>query len=79
MSHFVTFRLLVRDPLAIQSACSRLKLAAPVHGPAKSIVGEKTGCAVKLTGSWNDNPLHHRGSTFREKRLFENGFTSSAL
>ena len=79
MSHIVTFRLLVRDPLAIQSACSRLKLAAPVHGPAKSIVGEKTGCAVKLTGSWNDNPLTHRGSPILEIWGFENGFTSSAL
>ncbi len=49
MSHIVTVRTQVRDPLAIQSACSRLKLPAPVYGPAKLFVGEKIGWAVKLT------------------------------
>lgn len=50
MSHIVTIRTQVRDPLAIQSACSRLKLPAPVYGPAKLFVTEKTGWVVKLTG-----------------------------
>ena len=50
MSHIVTVRTQVRDPQAIQSACSRLKLPAPVYGAAKLFVGEKTGWAVKLTG-----------------------------
>ena len=50
MSHIVTVRTQVRDPLAIQSACSRLKLAVPVYGAAKLFVGEKIGWAVKLTG-----------------------------
>lgn len=49
MSHIVTIRTQVRDPLAIQSACSRLKLPAPVYGPAKLFVTEKIGWVVKLT------------------------------
>lgn len=49
MSHIVTIRTQVRDPLAIQSACSRMKLPAPVYGPAKLFVTEKTGWVVKLT------------------------------
>ena len=52
MSHVVTVRTQVRDPLAIQSACSRLKLAAPVHGSTKLFASEKVGWAVNLTG-WN--------------------------
>jgi hypothetical protein len=48
MSHIVTVRTQVRDPLAIQSACSRLKLPAPVFGTAKLFVTEKTGWIVKL-------------------------------
>ena len=52
MSHIVTIRTQVRDPLAIQTACSRLKLSAPVYGPAKLFASEKIGWAVKLTG-WN--------------------------
>ena len=78
MSHIVTVRLLVRDPPANQSVCSRSKLAAPVHGPAKSIVGEKTGCARVLTCYWNNNPLNHRGCAFLEIKGFKNGFTSSS-
>jgi hypothetical protein len=49
MSHIVTIRTQVRDPLAIQSACSRLKLPAPFFGPAKLFVTEKIGWVVKLT------------------------------
>ena len=52
MSHIVTIRTQVRDPLAIQTACSRLKLPAPVYGSTKLFVDEKVGWAVKLTG-WN--------------------------
>ena len=48
MSHIVTVRTQVRDPLAIQSACSRLKLPAPVYGSAKLFVTEKIGWVVKL-------------------------------
>ena len=48
MSHIVTIRTQVRDPLAIQAACSRLKLPASVYGPAKLFVTEKIGWVVKL-------------------------------
>ena len=50
MSHIVTIRTQVRNPLAIQSACSRLKLPAPINGPCKLFTSEKTGWAVKLNG-----------------------------
>lgn len=43
MSHITTVHLLARDPPVFQSACSLLTLAAPVHEPVKSIVGEMTG------------------------------------
>ncbi len=49
MSHIVTIRTQVRDPLAVRSACSRLKLPVNVYGPAKLFVGEKVGWAIKLT------------------------------
>lgn len=49
MSHIVTVQTPVRDPLAIQSACTRLKLPVLVYWPAKLFIGEKTGWAVKLT------------------------------
>jgi len=50
MSHIVTVRTQVGDPLAIKSACSRLKLPAPVYELVKLFVAEKIGWAVKLTG-----------------------------
>ncbi len=48
MSHIVTIRTQVRDPIAIQSACSRLKLPVPTFGTAKLFLTEKTGWIVKL-------------------------------
>lgn len=78
MSHIATVRLLARDPPAFLSACSRLKLAASVHGSSESIVGEKIGCARVLTCYWNNNPLNHRGRAFLEIKGFKNGFTSSS-
>ena len=59
MLHIVTIRLMTRDPPAFRSACSRLKLAAPVLGPVESILGEKTECEKLLTCYWNNNPLNH--------------------
>ncbi len=50
MSHIVTVRTQVRDPLASQSACSRLKLPAPTFGLAKLFVAEKSGWVVRLNG-----------------------------
>ena len=78
MSQIVTFRLLGRAPPAIPSVCSESKQAASFHGQPNSVVGDKTGCAMTLTSSWNHNPLAHKGSTFHEIWRFENGCTSSS-
>jgi len=48
MSHIVTIKTQVRDPIAIQSACERLKLPAPVFGKARLFTSEATGWQVKL-------------------------------
>ncbi len=48
MSHIVSIRTQVRDPIAIRSACSRLQLAEPVYGPAQLFTNTKTGWAVAL-------------------------------
>ena len=48
MSHLVTVKTQVRDPIAIQSACERLKLPAPVYGTARLFTSEATGWQVKL-------------------------------
>ena len=48
MSHLVTVKTQVRDPIAIQSACERLKLPAPVYGTARLFSSEATGCQVKV-------------------------------
>jgi hypothetical protein len=52
MSHIVTIETQVRDPLAVQAACARLKLPAPVQGTVELFSGEATGLAVQLPG-WN--------------------------
>ena len=48
MSHIVEIQTQVRDPVAIRSACSRLKLAEPTFGEAKLFSGCKTGWIVSL-------------------------------
>ena len=48
MSHVVTIKTQVREPIAIQSACERLKLPAPVHGTAKLFTSQATGWQIKL-------------------------------
>ena len=50
MSHAVTIRTQVRDPLAVQSACMRLKLPAPVFGLTSLFNVQKIGWAVRLAG-----------------------------
>ena len=50
MSHIVTIKTEVRDPAAIATACCRLGLGAPVHGPTKVFTAEATGYAVQLPG-----------------------------
>jgi hypothetical protein len=48
MSHVVEIKTEVRDPVAIRSACRRLKLAAPVFGVTKLFSRSETGWAVQL-------------------------------
>ena len=48
MSHIVTVRTLVRDPVAAGSACRRLGLEQPVQGKAELFSGTATGLIVKL-------------------------------
>lgn len=48
MSHIVTIRTAVRDPVALAAACRRLGLAEPVTGTAKLFSSEATGLIIKL-------------------------------
>jgi hypothetical protein len=50
MSHIVTIRTEVRDPLAVAAACRRLGLPEPAQGTAQLFSGEATGLLVKLPG-----------------------------
>ena len=48
MSHIVSIQTEVRDPVAIRSACDRLKLPEPVFGKVKLFSSSETGWAVQL-------------------------------
>ncbi|MEZ5941195.1 MAG: DUF1257 domain-containing protein [Planctomycetaceae bacterium] len=48
MSHIVSIQTEVRDPVAIRSACDRLKLPEPVFGQVKLFSSSATGWAVQL-------------------------------
>ena len=48
MSHIVSIKTEIRDPVAIGAACTRLKLDQPVYGDAKLFGGVKTGWQVRL-------------------------------
>ena len=50
MSHIVTVKTEVRDPVAVATACRRLGLPEPVHGIAQLFSGQATGLLVKLPG-----------------------------
>lgn len=50
MSHIVQIQTLVRDPVAIQSACRRLGLPQPVQQTVRLFSGEATGLVVQLPG-----------------------------
>lgn len=50
MSHIVTIKTEVRDPVAIQAACKRLGLATPVQGVTRLFSGAVQGLAVQLPG-----------------------------
>ena len=48
MSHIVEIQTEVRDPVAVQSACTRLKLPAAVLGSHRLFQGSVTGLGVQL-------------------------------
>jgi hypothetical protein len=48
MSHIVTVRTEVRDPIAVAAACRRLGLDEPVQGTAKLFSAEAAGLLIKL-------------------------------
>jgi hypothetical protein len=48
MSHVVTIRTEIRDAGAVQAACQRLRLPAPVQGTHKLFTSQVTGLAVQL-------------------------------
>lgn len=50
MSHLVTIETKVHDPVAINAACRRLNLPAPVQGTVELYSGNATGLIVKLPG-----------------------------
>ena len=50
MSHIVQIQTEVRDPVAIQAACGRLKLPEPVFGETKLFTSSAVGWAVRLPG-----------------------------
>jgi hypothetical protein len=50
MSHLVSIKTQVRDPLAITAACTRLQLPAPIHRTVRLFNAEATGLAVELPG-----------------------------
>ena len=50
MSHIVTIRTEVRDPVAVGAACDRMGLEVPVEGTARLFEGEASGLLVRLPG-----------------------------
>ena len=50
MSHIVQIQSQVRDPVAIQAACQRLKLPEPTQRTVKLFSDTVTGLAVQLPG-----------------------------
>jgi hypothetical protein len=50
LSHVVTIKTQLRDPVAVSAACRRLGLTEPVHGTARLFSGQATGLLVQLPG-----------------------------
>jgi len=50
MSHIVTIKTQVRDPVALAAACARLGLAAPSEGTAELYSEKASGLLVNLPG-----------------------------
>ena len=58
MSHIVTITTQIRDPIALNSACTRLSLPLPTIGTAKLFSTEATGHCVQLP-EWRYPVLCH--------------------
>ena len=69
MSHIVSIKTEVRDPVAVAAACRRLGLPEPVHGTAKLFEGEATGLLVRLPGWLYPVVVRHR---HRRRSQFDN-------
>jgi hypothetical protein len=50
MSHIVSIKTQIRDPLALAAACTRLGLSQPTQGTAQLYSGPATGWLVPLPG-----------------------------
>ena len=50
MSHIVTIKCEIRDPVALAAACTKLGLPPPRHGTARLYASEATGQIVELSG-----------------------------
>jgi hypothetical protein len=50
MSHIVSIRTRVTDPLALAAACRRLGLTEPTTGTATLYSGQATGLVIQLPG-----------------------------
>ncbi|ADB18080.1 hypothetical protein Psta_3416 [Pirellula staleyi DSM 6068] len=50
MSHIVQIQTQVRDPVAVDAACRRIRIPAPTQGTAKLFTTTKTGLIVQLPG-----------------------------
>ena len=48
VSHIMSIKTEVRDPIAIRTACRRLGLPEPIQGTAKLFAGEATGLLLRL-------------------------------
>ena len=48
MSHIVTIKTQIRDPVALAAACRRLGLQEPVHGTVQMYSAVATGLIVRL-------------------------------
>ena len=50
MSHIVTVKTQIRDPIALAAACRRLGLGQPTEGTARLYSGQASGWLVQLPG-----------------------------
>jgi hypothetical protein len=50
MSHIVTIKTQIRDPVALAAACRRLGLGEPVHRKARLFADHASGLIVHLPG-----------------------------